>query len=232
MHLPFTVQVHTVVSSVIPARSRATSPKPRIESAPAATKTKKKKMLLIAMRSILSLLNGVIENKKMCLSVLAVLALQEDASTCKETDSMTPKFRALANFSSLYPLTGSAQKCYDEYAGLPRKSQFFSRISPPAGMPLQRFQHMLAKGGIHPHGVLLDSEFFELPLEVDATRLQQELEALVTSTGWDAATDANVNQGKHRDSSRSAKFYSKILHIQAWSRGTLNLASRLCRRKT
>ena len=54
---------------------------------------------------------------------------------------------------------------------------------------------MLARGGIHPRGVVLDSEFFELPLRFDPELLASEMSLLTEGAGWEGADASNVKQG-------------------------------------
>jgi hypothetical protein len=63
------------------------------------------------------------------------------------------------------------------------------------GVPEEQFAHMLAAGAIHPRGVVLDSEFFELPLRFDEKLLRAEFEALTSSGGWERSKKENVAQG-------------------------------------
>lgn len=90
---------------------------------------------------------------------------------------------------------GRRARCLDFYRSLPRREDFFRRVQQPAGMPTKRFQEFLARGGIHPRGVVLTSEYYELPLSVNKSRLQQEVSALLAGADWEGASPQNAKQG-------------------------------------
>jgi len=89
----------------------------------------------------------------------------------------------------------SASRCKDFYASLPERGAFFRRVLRPANVPEERFGRMLAKGGVHPRGVVLDSEFYELPLKLNQTLLEKEVASLLASDGFEPADKENVMQG-------------------------------------
>lgn len=62
-------------------------------------------------------------------------------------------------------------------------------------MPADEFKGYLARGGIHPRGVVLNSEFYELPLALNSSRLQEEVDALLRAGQWEQASAENAAQG-------------------------------------
>lgn len=69
------------------------------------------------------------------------------------------------------------RQCEEFYSGLPSRSAFFRRVEVPPEFAERRqeFGHMLARGGIHPRGVVLASEFYELPLRLNGSLLEEEV---------------------------------------------------------
>ena len=107
-------------------------------------------------------------------------------------------FEHLTEDLKLPYLTAGKAKCFADYAITPRREMFFSRITPPPGLPAERFGMMLARGAIHPRGVVLDSEFYELPMRVNASAVRDELKALLREhgdAGWLASDKDNAKQG-------------------------------------
>ena len=111
------------------------------------------------------------------------------------------KMRRLISYCLPWALLGhvsssqEADECIARYSALPRRTSFFSRVRPPADIDPERFGHLLARGGIHPRGVVLDSEFWELPLRVDADLLAAEMASLVREAGWEGVDGGNAQQG-------------------------------------
>lgn len=87
------------------------------------------------------------------------------------------------------------QSCLEFYGSLPERTEFFRRVQKPPNLPPERFENMLVRGGIHPRGVVLETEFFELPLRLNATLLQEEAAALLEGEDWEATDAANAAQG-------------------------------------
>jgi len=118
------------------------------------------------------------------------------ADTCLETGT-TPElnaaFETIARQLQWSTLSESARKCFTGYTRRPRRSLFFSRITRPPHIPPERFGGMLARGGIHPRGVVLDSEFYTLPFQFNATAVRSELRALEPK--WHSSTKGNAEQG-------------------------------------
>jgi len=85
--------------------------------------------------------------------------------------------------------------CLQAYQSLPSRAAFFHRVPKPAGMQQPQFEALLARGAIHPGGVVLASEFYELPLRVNASLLLEEASALQQEEEWESAAAANQEQG-------------------------------------
>mmetsp|Transcript_131639 Transcript_131639/g.421126 ORF Transcript_131639/g.421126 Transcript_131639/m.421126 type:complete len:438 (+) Transcript_131639:87-1400(+) len=114
------------------------------------------------------------------------------AQSSADTDSCDPAAAAGACSGN----SGESRRiCEDFYANLPDRRAFFQRVQPPPGVPAERFGQLLAKGGIHPRGVILASEFYELPLVINSSRLQEEVDALLAAAEWESASPGNAAQG-------------------------------------
>lgn len=85
--------------------------------------------------------------------------------------------------------------CTQFYESLPDRTKFVARVKRPAHLSADKFGMMLAKGGIHPRGVVLDSEFYELPLLLNHSLLEEEMESLLHGIDWEQASEANAEQG-------------------------------------
>jgi len=85
--------------------------------------------------------------------------------------------------------------CTNFYESLPDRTKFFARVQRPPNLSADKFGLMLAKGGIHPRGVVMDTEFYELPLLLNHSLLEEEMEALLHGAEWEHATEANAKQG-------------------------------------
>jgi len=89
----------------------------------------------------------------------------------------------------------SEVSCAQFYKSLPDRTSFFARVKKPPHLSADQFGMMLAKGGIHPRGVVMDTEFYELPLLLNHSLLEQEMEALLHGIEWEQASKGNVKQG-------------------------------------
>jgi len=85
--------------------------------------------------------------------------------------------------------------CLQAYHSLPTRTAFFHRVPRPSGMEQSQFEALLARGAIHPGGVVLASEFYELPIRVNASLLLEEASALQQEEEWESAAAANEEQG-------------------------------------
>jgi hypothetical protein len=104
--------------------------------------------------------------------------------------------QAMQALSSSLVSSDGARACFSAYTELPQRDRFFSRAARPPNVPPERFGMMLAKGGIHPRGVVLDSEFVELPIRVNKTLLREELKALLQAGHkWVRPEASNQAQG-------------------------------------
>lgn len=93
----------------------------------------------------------------------------------------------------LQPVLHESHECFYQYASKPRRSEFFSRIERPPGVAPEVFPRMLAKGGIHPRGVVLDSDFYQLPIKFNASEIRAEMDKL--SIGWRTSEKQHAEQG-------------------------------------
>mmetsp|Transcript_75267 Transcript_75267/g.156792 ORF Transcript_75267/g.156792 Transcript_75267/m.156792 type:complete len:181 (-) Transcript_75267:537-1079(-) len=89
----------------------------------------------------------------------------------------------------------SRSECEESLKAMPARRSFFQRVGVPPGADESRFRQMLARGGIHPRGVVLATEFYELPLIVNTTRLREEVDALLQGNEWEAAQDGGRQRG-------------------------------------
>jgi hypothetical protein len=104
--------------------------------------------------------------------------------------------QAMKALSASLVSSDESKACFSNYTSLPQRDRFFSKAERPPGVGEEKFGRMLARGGIHPRGVVLDSEFFELPLRFNKTLLRAELKALRQSGAkWAGAKKDNQDQG-------------------------------------
>ena len=82
----------------------------------------------------------------------------------EHNDTTLTRVAALLSPLNLPAPNYEARRCFAAYRQIPRRSNFFSRIPQPPNMPVHVFHGLLARGGIHPRGVILDSEFILLPV--------------------------------------------------------------------
>eukprot|EP00927_Polykrikos_kofoidii_P061595 TRINITY_DN56427_c0_g1_i1.p1 TRINITY_DN56427_c0_g1~~TRINITY_DN56427_c0_g1_i1.p1 ORF type:complete len:603 (+),score=103.33 TRINITY_DN56427_c0_g1_i1:76-1809(+) len=128
------------------------------------------------------------------------IAAETVSGTSVESNGNFQGLRSLPsnNLSDVSPETVS---CIKKYETLFRRTRFFQKITTPKDTPKEVFQQMLMRGGIHPRGVVLDSEFFELPLRFNVTALQADVKSLETEEAetvkgaWEGASDDNLQQG-------------------------------------
>jgi len=105
----------------------------------------------------------------------------------------------------------ATRECEEAYAEYPRRTTFFRNVQPPPNVVPRKFQMMLAQGGIHPRGVVLTNEFFQLPLALNVSLLQEEVDALLETGEWEGATAENEKQGVVSKHFRLTKSVSKDL---------------------
>ena len=146
---------------------------------------------------------------------LCVLCVLLSASQCSDHTCAAPRH--------------ATRECEEAYVVYPRRTTFFRNVHPPPNVEPRKFQMMLAQGGIHPRGVVLTNEFFQLPLALVVSLLQEEVAALhcLKLENGIVLPRKTRNRGSSRNTFVSPRVCRRILRVLSWRWKTDDNADRI-----